>query len=295
MKIIEPSVKLWRQGDNADAHVARCARICYRKEAGNDEKLIEHLLKVNHHSMFRHKSVFAFAGIDKDIKTAIFKYKECPYINFIIEDRIIYISTNGNFMLDLAKKTDYYSRCLYEFITSFSCTANEFENKKVANEIMRYTFCIDTQVSTSRELNRVSPNNISEQSTRYVYEDGTICRPHWLNGYCITQELMGKYHVYKDGKKDDDINHKVWNFITACDSSFNTYKYLVKAGLNRQDARGVLPFDTATRCAYTYTVKEWRAIIDLRYYGTTGKPHPNAKIIAGMIRDELIKLGYDFE
>lgn len=46
--------------------------------------------------------------------------------------------------------------------------------------MMRYTFCVDTQISTSRELNRVSPNSIAEKSTRYVYEDGSICRPHWM-------------------------------------------------------------------------------------------------------------------
>lgn len=43
---------------------------------------------------------------------------------------------------------------------------------------------------------------------------------------------------------------------------------------------------------YYITVK--RHIIDLRYYGITGKPHPNAKIIAGMIRNNLMELGYDF-
>lgn len=47
--------------------------------------------------------------------------------------------------------------------------------------MMRYTFCVDTQISTSRELNRVSPNSIAEMSTRYVYEDGNICRPHWIS------------------------------------------------------------------------------------------------------------------
>lgn len=45
---------------------------------------------------------------------------------------------------------------------------------------------------------------------------------------------------------------------------------------------------------YTYSVREWRHIIDLRYYGTTGIPHPNAKIIADMIRNNLMELGYDF-
>lgn len=29
MKIIEPKVELWKQGDDAKAHVAKCARVCY--------------------------------------------------------------------------------------------------------------------------------------------------------------------------------------------------------------------------------------------------------------------------
>lgn len=29
MKIIEPKVELWQQGNNAKAHIARCARVCY--------------------------------------------------------------------------------------------------------------------------------------------------------------------------------------------------------------------------------------------------------------------------
>ena len=61
-----------------------------------------------------------------------------------------------------------------------------------------------------------------------------------------------------------------------------------------QDARGVLPLDTATVCIYTYSYNEWRHIIDLRYYSTTGAAHPNAVIIAGMIREKLIEAGHEF-
>lgn len=32
MKIIEPKVELWQQGDDSKAHVARCARVCYGRE-----------------------------------------------------------------------------------------------------------------------------------------------------------------------------------------------------------------------------------------------------------------------
>lgn len=37
MKIIEPKVELWKQGDDSKAHVARCARVCYGRTNGNDE------------------------------------------------------------------------------------------------------------------------------------------------------------------------------------------------------------------------------------------------------------------
>ena len=45
MKIIEPKVELWKQGDDAKAHVARCARVCYGKETGNDEATIKRFYK----------------------------------------------------------------------------------------------------------------------------------------------------------------------------------------------------------------------------------------------------------
>ena len=43
MKIIEPKVELWRQED-AKAHVARCVRVCYGKETGNDEATVKRLI-----------------------------------------------------------------------------------------------------------------------------------------------------------------------------------------------------------------------------------------------------------
>lgn len=41
-------------------------------------------------------------------------------------------------------------------------------------------------------------------------------------------------------------------------------------------------------------VELWKQGVDLRYYGTTGTLHPNCIIIAGMIRNNLMELGYDF-
>lgn len=288
MKIIEPKVELWQQGDDSKAHVARCARVCYGRETGNDEATIKRLINDGHWSMFRHETYYMIANdSDKTLETIIINYANTIGFSYHYEKHVYYITVNGNWVLD--HKTPF------GYISKYIVPIEDFCNTEIGFHMMRYTFCVDTQISTSRELNRVSPNSIAEKSTRYVYEDGSICRPHWLNGYDIFKNIDSHYIVYKDGELDTDINHKVLTYIQSCNNSFTNYKYLVESGLHRQDARGVLPLDTATRCVYTYSLKEWRAIIDLRYYGTTGKPHPNAKLIAGMIRNNLMELGYDFK
>lgn len=294
MKIIEPKVELWEENDSV-SHVARCARICYRKETGNDKVLYDSLIKRNHLSMFRHTTYYYiipkhyapewvniyFDAIKLDANIIGIDISCCYGSYFIVVNGQWYIEHNN-----LISEINKYNVNNKEFANAYEDSWN----------MIRYTFKVTTQISTSRELNRVSPNNISEQSTRYVYEDGTLCRPHWM-----TDE---DYKIFKDEHKDDsfipeyylnnDDKIKTRKYVWSCDRSFFDYKDLIKYGMNKQDARGILPLDTATICAYTYSVREYRDIIDLRYYGTTGQPHPNAKIIAGMIRDELIKLGYEF-
>lgn len=286
MKIIEPKVELWQQGGDAKAHIARCARVCYGRTSGNDEATIKRLIDSEHWSMFRHGTYYIIANdSDKTLETIIINYANTIGFSYHYEKHVYYITVNGNWVLD--HKTQF------GYISKYIVPIEDFRNTEIGFHMMRYTFCVDTQISTSRELNRVSPNSIAEKSTRYVYEDGSICRPHWLNGYDIFKDIASHYIVYKDGELDTDINHKVLTYIQSCDNSFTNYKYLVESGLHRQDARGVLPLDTATRCVYTYSIDEWFDIIRKRVYNTTGKAHPNAAIICKLIEQELNGLGYE--
>lgn len=280
MEIIKPSVELWVQENPID-HVARCARICYAsdKTTGNNA-MYNRLIDSNHKSMLRHESVYIIAPGRSDRYELIDGFEFCPFVDYRIDydNNEIYISTNRQFYME-NEAIQYFG----EWIVS----VDEFKSTLLGKEIMRYTFKVVTQISISRELNRVSPNNISEQSTRYVNlsrKGGAICQPHWMTDAEV------------EAWEDDDIdsNTKLSVYLNSCEQNFDNYNSLLELGMLPQDARGVLPIDTATVCAYTYTISEWRHIIDLRYYGTTGAAHPNAVIIAGMIRDELIKLGYGF-
>ena len=205
MKIIQPKVELWRQGENIKAHVARCARICYKRENGNDEATYMRLINSHHWSMFRHETVYAMiprTKWDETLRLLFPYYFNSPYIKYATINDFIYVATNGNFMLDIEKN----SPVLWKYIYENRVSEVEFNSCEYAfKHLARWTFCVDTQISTSRELNRVSPNNIAEQSTRYVYEDGTICKPHWMS-----DEIANHFNeepVFEDWAMKD-IEHK---------------------------------------------------------------------------------------
>lgn len=278
MKIIEPKVELWQQGDDSKAHVARCARVCYGRETGNDQATIKRLIDSEHWSMFRHETYYIIANdSDKTLETIIINYANTIGFSYHYEKHVYYITVNGNWVLD--HKTQF------GYISKYIVSIEDFCNTEIGFHMMRYTFCVDTQISTSRELNRVSPNNIAEKSTRYVYEDGSICRPHW-----ISKEEAELFNNDNNADLDEAMNV----YLNGCKRDFEEYKILVdKYKIHRQDARGKLPLDTATRCIYTYSTKEWFDIIKKRVYHTTGKAHPNATIICKLIEQELNELGYE--
>lgn len=264
MRIIEPQVELIKQIDPI-VHVANCASICYGKdEAKNPEELYERLKRLGHLSAFRHESVYAIIP-SGSLAFMDVAYQHCPYIDIRFSGNDCYIATNKNFIFD------HINEPFIHLILDNQVEPDYFANTEFGYTMMRYTFKITTQISTSREYNRSSPNSITERSTRYVYEDGTICKPYWFDDVKLVPTICRQ------------------DYIDACNKSFETYKYLVDKGLHRQDARGVLPLDTATICYYTYSVDKWWDIYNLR---SSSKAHPNAQIIANMIKDKLQELGY---
>jgi len=278
MRIIEPSVELWEQKDPI-AHVARCARVCYGKTEGKstDQQLYDNLRKAKHNSMFRHESVYAIIPKEYNEETLydVKPYFHNPYINITIGLNEYYVVTNKNFMID------YKDKSISWLIDKFKVSPKKFIKTEIGCQMMRYTFHITTQISTSRELNRVSPNAIAERSTRYVDEsNGAIVRPHW-----ISKQIA-------DAWNKDILTRSTPEaaYLSTCDYAFRDYEFLIANDVKREDARGVLPLDTATEVVYTYSIDEWKHIIALR---SDKKAHPNAQVIADMIKEQLNRLGYE--
>lgn len=302
MKIVKPKVEYWAQGENKFDHIAKCARVCYASDrTTNNEKFVNGLIHNNHLSMLRHWSVYihikdCLCGLKHSIIEKYFSIH--PYCGFVYAEHAdCYISTNLQYFNDVKEEL----MKIYDFdLEEYVITQEELEKEPWTQDIRRYTMFVQTGIDISRELNRVSPNNIAEQSTRYV-EQGSICQSHF---YDITLDevdcdLFGDCYdkdrniiiplLTTNDYKPVDIN----DYLISCADCFRNYNRLLNSGFKEEDARKVLPLATTTKCVYTYSLKEWKHILDLRLYGTTGRPHPDAKIIGELIQKEFHKIGFE--
>ena len=286
MKLIKPQVELWPASDDWQDVVARAARLCYASEGGQKsaEDFCEMLKKRGHVSMFRHGSRYFIIpnvnmrqkeGEESVVPSWLFTaLTNSPYVNIVYykskkHHRSYFLSTNEQYVQEhpmVMAEIKTFEVTLEQF-----CKRAQELNFTTAFMCIRYTVCVTTQISTSRELNRTSPNAIAEQSTRYVNfgkKGGiTICQPHWYDCAHWSKKILARV----------SWKWAEWSYLLA-----------LKLGLPAQDARGFLPLDAGTRACYTYSAFEWRNIMRLRLTGATGKPHPNAHIAAQQIHDAIV-------
>ena len=281
MKFTEPQVEWWQQTSLAQ-HIARVGRICYKAkgkqpEEGMTEEEVEAFIqnrdeerckgfwKSGHRSMYRHGTVYFFMPNEKGLPNYIWAYLNAsPYIDYATKNHKVWISTNMQFLLENKK--------LMDALSQYGVSEDEFIEKaqkykcEEAFSIIRMTLVVTTQRIQGESYNRKSPNCIAEQSTRYVNlsrKGGVqICRPHW--------EEQAKWY-------------QLWASHFGYWVAEKVYKFLIFTGLKPEDARGNLTFNTYTICGYTYTLSEWKHILDMRLRNKTGIAHPDASIVAKQI------------
>lgn len=274
MTIIEPSAELWHQSSPQEL-IARAARVCYASKGGKrtPDQMCSMLWNSGHRSMFRHGTKYYLInneerqGLPTDTQDLIGHAILSPFCACVTFDSYIALAANLQY---IEEHTDFRDSMKDYEMDYPDILRIAYNRGYYINSIERSTICLITQISTSRELNRTSPNNIAEQSTRYVNfgkRGGiAICRPHWYT---------------KAGRVKKFLTRCYWHL---CEFAYNT---ALRFGLPPEDAREFLPLCAATKVVYTYTRSEWNHILDLRLHGTTGTPHPNAREAARLINNAI--------
>lgn len=302
MKFIEPSVELWQQGTDMDSiwkHIARCVRVCYQSTPKNDNETEEAFVKRvlfrddehwnsvrNHLAMLEHGTIYlTFDKLDNLDAYNFYKYNK--YSKVVVKDAentlyLAYITTNLRVIIENYREHDL----------QYLCAPTEHHAK-------RYTFCFTTNIGVSREFNRHRVNSIAEESTRYCNyskkNDGQIKigLPTWLLEYKF--DIENYYYDLKDlcddiafeGEKIDENWAAIEYYMFALKACEFAYNNLIKLGWLPQEAREVLPLATKTQLVHTAFEDDWKHFIALRSDGVSGKPHPNAKILADKVKEIL--------
>ena len=300
MRIIRPSAKIVEFSDRIQ-QIGYAASICYNSNKKGTVEWLENLWKSGHKSVFRHGT--RYYVIPSNVLNDYIKYslKFSPYCGYYENEgtQQIFVSINEQYYIEHP-----YMRNFAAFEVNELNFLHEAKNINDCNYIevlrlIRISFEIVTQISTSRELNRVSPNNICEQSTRYCNfskdkfgNEITICQPHWFDILKEKDEISLTYENFSSQsveilKEEYLISGFTASYLLCLLDAEKCYIKGTSDNILAQDARGLLPLDTATKCIYTYRFEEWEHFVNLRYHGVTGTPHPNAKIIGKLIRDNL--------
>lgn len=285
MKFINPHAEWWKQ-QNPIRQIARVGRICYKSKGKQpdpamseaeieafidkrDEQRCLGFWTSGHRSMYRHGSVYFFIPNDSRLPGNIWAcFIASPFIDYVADGHRVFISTNMQYYNEHAN--------LQPILEPYVVTEEKFIEKALklqctdALMLLRMTLVVTTQRIQGESYNRKSPNNIAQESTRYVNlakKDGVmICRPHW--------EAKAKWY-------------QIWASHFGYWVAEKVYKFLLFTGLQPEDARGNLTYNTYTLIGYTYNLLEWRHIMDMRLRNTTGRAHPDARILAQRISEAI--------
>lgn len=160
-----------------------------------------------------------------------------------------------------------------EFVKSVK---NLVYNRDTADLVLKkhvaHTVIFTTNRGVTHELVRHRPASFAQESTRYCnYSQGKFNHEITVIEPCYYQD---KPELMTLWEKNTEAEEKI-------------YFEMINAGAIPQEARGNLLHDVKADIAITATENEWQHIINLRYHGTTGAPHPQAKEAVGCALPDL--------
>ena len=290
MKIQKPQYEIWTQKPGelgVYQQIERAGRVCYKSENNTTDTsakpFVERMIQSEHFAMLEHGTVYLTCTHGELPLYATNKFSHCNTING--KD---YITTNLRVLAENKAMDDLKYLCDYE----------------EGSHELRITVHFTTQIAITREYNRHRANSMAEQSTRYCNysknkfdNEITINLPTWVEeaGFDGSQEtedyrLEDMCADIAEGRSQEWSKLETWIF--ANQAAEYAYMKLIEAGCKPQEARTILPLDCNTELVHTAFVSDWKHFFDLRALGTTGAPHPDAKVLALPLMKEFKTRGY---
>ena len=302
MKFRESKVEIIPQDWSLEGVYKQCelaGRTAYKSEdritEGSAKKFVEALMKLKHGAVLEHGTVYLTIPYDplSSVCSPERKYRYNKYSR-VVDDKnllhgIAYITTN----LRVIFENDWMDDLQY------LCEPTEYHEKRITAKFI-------CSRSIAQEITRHRVFSFLMESQRYVgYNKDkfggeiTIIVPEWVKArindiasYDRNDDLaqIPYAEALMDKRVEDDTSIVTWK--SAQYISENYYMRLIELECKAEEARGVLTNDCKTELVMTGFISDWEHFFNLRSKGTTGKPHPDIKILADTLYLEFINKGY---
>lgn len=276
MKLIESKAEYIPQ-INLYKHMEVCGRIAYKSEdkitKNSSRTFVNNMINAQHGAVLEHGTVYLIIPEENQNTTDYETLIHNPYTKSVLYNRDCYITTNYRVLLE----NKLLHMMMYDFLPT-------------EHHIKRYTIKFICSRSISHELVRHRKFSFTQESQRYCnYTKGkfgdeiTFIIPYWYNKFSGICDENG----YRRNGTTDELTTE--DYVDYLKDTESMYKLAISAGATPQEAREVLPNATKTEIVMTGFVEDWIHFFNLRWKGTTGKPHPDMVILAKKALEEFEK------
>lgn len=296
-------------------HIEKCGRTCYRSSdkitEDSAKPFVERMIKSNHTAMLEHGTVYLTRRLrtdDIEGKRWVSKYflnKYSRHKSNLIESDYVPLdkqrigeSVQGVFDIYITTNLRVIIENHWEDDLKYVCEPTGYHEK-------RYTLLCTTALHCYKDLTRHRVFSFAIESTRYCnYSKDkfggelSFIIPTWC------EIPAGDYPCHFDdeanfileGTSFGELGIRGANkiFMLHCGLAEHDYKTLIEYEWQAQQAAEVLPQCIKGDMIITGFEDDWKHLLDLRYYGTTGAPHPMVKELATLMKKELGKLGFNY-
>lgn len=303
-------------------------RLCYKSEdkitEGSAVKFVSAMYKSNHHAMLEHYHVMLFMSsytykqfinvlneTDEVKETNLRKYVNITHKELTPSYTMSYVSSSFRGFIDILKYIsdtgigtalgavlhnsfpELFPDYIYDPDRDSDFDINIVDWDRFKEDILDEEWLTDSQKSAilskhipitaifrcdrgvSHELVRHRPASFGQESTRYCnYSSDKFSKSVTFIEPCFFEPGSYQYNAWEN----------------ACIESEKAYFTLLDLGAKPQEARSVLGTSVKTEIGLTATEEEWQHIINLRYHGTTGLPHPQMIEVMEMVYPDICKL-----
>ena len=285
MELITSNAELIEES-NPYKKVELIGRTCYKSEDKITESscysFVHGLIQRQHYAMLEHaRFTFILNGVDIPLEHLC----SVPAIQYKVLNKKSGIAALNVSMSHLYNKQWYSYRNLRHLLVNFK---NIVESTYLPNHAEcahdDRIYLIDTKfcpnISDYKTIKFICDRGISHELARHrcavAQESTRYCnyiKDKFGNG-SIQFIIPSTYQSWSENSKK--------SFENVLYSSECTYNRMILDGLEPQQARAVLPNALKTEIILTMSLDQWKHFFDLRYFGTTGKPHPDMQYIASM-------------